>query len=453
MDLGARLTRRTLLGSAVGLAATAVPGLAMPAQAAARRPNVLWIITDDQMRASLRYMPRVRQRLVGQGTRFKSGYAALPMCGPARASMLSGMYAHNHGCLTNDTHQAFVDGGHDQDTVATRMKAAGYDTGYFGKYMNGMGVDPTYVAPGWDRWVNWLTDHDFCVDGVIKTVRQAHVDPYSAAKCRRFIETRTNRPWFAVFAPRNPHVGGGFEPSPAHAHDFDGVRWNPVAFNEQDMSDKPSFLRDLPLQKRSKMRAFWEGALEKLQDTDDQIEQLLDTLAVTGQLERTFIFFVSDNGFMLGEHRLAQKSRPYEESAGIPFVVRGPGISAGARGQLVSQVDLMPSTLAIAGLDPDFGRVLDGRSMLAPLMSGDWSGWRRRLLAEHPINGWALLRQGRLSFIDYYQLGAQELYDLAIDRHQMRSTARDTDTTALTARLTAMRTAAGMELRDLETAP
>ena len=336
MGLGARLTRRTLLaGAAGGLATMAVPGLAAPAQAAARRPNVLWIITDDQMRASLRYMPQVWERLVGRGTRFKRGYAAIPLCGPARASMLSGMYPHNHGCLTNDTHQAFVAARHQRDTVATRMKAAGYDTGYFGKYMNGMGVNPTYVAPGWDRWVNWLTDHDFCVDGAIRTVDKPHVDPYSAARCRQFIQARPGRPWFAVFAPRNPHMGGGFEPSREHAHDFDGVRWDPAAFNERDMSDKPRFLRDLPLVSRSAMRSVWEGILEKLQDTDDQIAQLLDTLAATGQLGRTFIFLVSDNGFMLGEHRLANKSRPYEESEGIPFVVRGPGVPAGTSRQMV----------------------------------------------------------------------------------------------------------------------
>ena len=452
MGLGARFTRRTLLGTAGGLAAVTVPGLATPVQAAGTpRPNVLWIITDDQMRSTLPHMPQVGRRLIGRGTRFKSGYAAVPLCGPARASMLSGWYPHNHGCLSNQTHRPFVDGGHDQDTVATRMKTTGYETGYFGKYMNGMEADQTYIAPGWDRWVNRVTDHVFCVDGLLKSVPQ--VDRFSAARCRDFVETRASVPWFAVFAPRNPHTGTKFEPSAEHAHDFDGVQWNPPALNEADMTDKPPFMQDLELQRRNKMRAVWEGKLEELQDTDDQVEQILGALAATNQLSRTLVFFVSDNGYMLGEHRMHAKGKAFEESAGIPFVVKGPGVTAGVDGTLVSQVDLMPTTLAAAGLDPDAGRVLDGRSMLGPLTSGDWSGWRRRMLVEHPKNGWAMLREGDLSFIDHHQLGQQELYDLATDPHQMRSTARGTDTRALTARLTAMRTATGMGLRQLEAAP
>ena len=458
MDLGAPFTRRTLLGTAA-TAAVVARALAGPtrAGAAVTPPNVLWIITDDQMRSTLPYMPRVGRRLVGRGMRFRKGYAAVPLCGPARASMLSGMYPHDHHCLTNGTHRRFVDQGLDQDTVATRMKAAGYDTGYFGKYMNGMhGEDRNriYRAPGWDRWVNRLVGQDFCVDGVVRTVK-GRVDQYSADKCRRFIEDRPGRPWFAVFAPRNPHNDFNLEynPTRAHAHDFDGVRWDPPAFNEQNMADKPSFWHAVRPRNRESMRAAWEGKLEELQDTDDHIAQILDALAATNQLDRTYIFFVSDNGFLLGEHRMFAKGKAFEESSGIPFVVRGPGVSVGTGGALVSQVDLMPTTLAIAGVDPDAGRPLDGRSMLGPLSSGDWSGWRRRLLVEHPKLGWAMLRERSLAFVDHYEAGEQELYDLATDPYQLRSRARDTDTTAMTARLTAMRTAGGVQLRELEAAP
>ena len=105
--------------------------------------NVLWIITDDQMRSSLRSMDRTWRRLVRKGVRFRNGYSAMPLCGPARASILTSRYPHNHGCDSNMTHQPFVAQGHDRDTAATRIKVAGYDTGYFGKYMNGLAQDPT----------------------------------------------------------------------------------------------------------------------------------------------------------------------------------------------------------------------------------------------------------------------------------------------------------------------
>jgi N-acetylglucosamine-6-sulfatase len=447
------LTRRTLLTGAVAT------GLAATAQRAACgativRPNVLWIITDDQMRSSLPYMPRVNKRLVGRGTRFSNGYAAIPLCGPARASMVTGLYPHNHGALTNATHQSFVAAGRDRDTVATRMKAAGYETGYFGKYMNGTETDPTYIAPGWDRWVNWLEDLDFNVDGEVRTINQTHVDPYSAAKCLNFIETRASTPWFAVFAPRNPHTGGGFEPSAEHADDYDGVAWDPTSLNEADMSDKPSHMQDLATRRKAEMRETWEHKLEELQDTDDQIESLLDALALTGQLERTFVFFVSDNGYMLGEHRLVAKGKPYEEATGIPFVVTGPGVPVGVNDALVSQVDLMPTTLAVAGVDPDAGGALDGRPMLVPLTSGDWTGWRRRLLVEHQGNGWSMLREGSHTYTCYHGLGEREMYDLSTDPAQMQNLYGNGQVPEPAAlyhlRLKQMKVASGLDLRALE---
>jgi len=421
------------------------------------RPNVLWIITDDATRRTLETMPYTMDKLVGQGVNFANGYVAVPWCGPARASMLTGMYLHNHGCDTNKTHRAFVHKGLDQDTVATRMAAAGYVNGYFGKYMNGHAQDPGYVAPGWDRWVT-LTDSVslFNVDGDLSRVDTDKVlpDQFSADHCSDFVVDNAGHPWFAVFAPTAPH--DPYTPSEEHAHDFDGVGWNPPAFNEKDLSDKAAFLRSDPRQEHHRMRRIWEGKLEELRDVDDQVRELMVTLADTGQLEDTVIIMVSDNGYLLGEHRLFQKKQPYEESTGIPFVVRGPGFAPGAPRALVSQVDLMPTTLAVAGLDPDAGRALDGRSMLANLRSGDWTDWRRRLLAENPKQGWAQLREGDLAYIDYYAHDAAELYDLSKDPHQMRSIPASASARARTERaraqreVGALRRAGGLELRALE---
>ena len=138
------------------------------------------------------------------------------------------------------------------------------------------------------------------------------------------------------------------------------------------MSDKPTWLRDLPPQDRGRMRRLYEGKLEELQDVDDHIGDVLDVLRRTGQLARTWIFVVSDNGYLLGEHRLFHKSQPYEEAAGIPFVVRGPGVEPRATDALVSQVDLMPTTLDIAGLDM--------RSSDTPTVPEGMAGFGIRLL-------------------------------------------------------------------------
>ena len=344
----------------------------------------------------------------------------MPLCGPARASILTSLYVHVHGCSTNLTHPRFVARGLDQDTVATRMHAAGYDTGYFGKYMNGHGQQPRYVAPGWDRWVTVVDGKTkMNIDGEVRTLDSSRdVDRFAARRLRRFIRRhRDTGPWFAVFAPTTPHFP--YTPSREHRHDFDGVPWDPPAFNEADMSDKPSFLRDLPRQDRDQMRRVLEGKLEELQDLDDQIGKVLDLLRNTDQRRRTWIFLVSDNGYLLGEHRLFRKEQPYEESAGVPFVVRGPQSPPRVVDALVSQVDLMPTTLDIAGLDPDSGRDLDGRSLLTPLITGDWSRWRRRLLVENPHLGWALLREGSTAYIEHDRKGEWELYNLERDPHQL----------------------------------
>jgi N-acetylglucosamine-6-sulfatase len=352
------------------------------------RPNVLWIITDDQPRHLLGKMARVQTRLVDQGIRFARGYTAVPWCGPARASMLTGMYPHNHGCLDNGTLPDFKDV--DNDTVATRMQAAGYRTGYFGKFINSNGTDPEYVAPGFDRYVTTIDEHD-----------------------------------------------------------YDNLTWDPPAFNETSMADKPTWLHGIPMQDREKMRSYVEGMSEELQDTDEQVDMLLDALQETGQLADTFIFYVSDNGYLFGEHRLFKKEQPYEESSGIPFVVRGPGVAQGnVNYKLVSQVDLMPTTLDIAGLDPDAGRELDGRSMLAGLR-GDWSGWRDRMLVENPYLGWAMLCEGSERFVDHYSKGQWECYDIATDPHQLTSK-NGIDPAPRRAKLAPLRSGAGQALRAAE---
>ena len=107
--------------------------------------------------------------------------------------MMTSLYAHNHRCLTNSTHQKFVRRGLAKDTVATRMKAAGYATGYFGKYMNGNAYDPKYVAPGWDRWVVRITKlNPYGVDGELQQVSSNPVkaEAYAAEKCIDFVRSR-----------------------------------------------------------------------------------------------------------------------------------------------------------------------------------------------------------------------------------------------------------------------
>jgi len=419
---------------------------------------VLWIITDDATRRSLRTMPHTMQLLVRPGMNFVNGYVATPWCGPSRVSMLTGMYAHNHQVISNATLPRFVDRGLDQDTIATRMRNSGYTTGQFGKYLNGNQARPDYVGVGFDRWVDNIgTTHDdvpnFNIDGQMQRVEQSHevADAFSAHHCRRFIRDHAHTPWFAMFAPTAPH--DPYSPSLTHEHDFDHVAWDPPAMNEVDLSDKEVFVRSRRKRDREAMRSAWEGKLEELRDVDDQVRNIFRALSQTGQHDNTYIFMISDNGYLLGEHRLFRKEQPYEESAGVPFTVWGPGVRAGTNRELVTSVDLMPTTLSIAGLGPDAGRELDGRSMIRHLRSLDWQSWRTRLMCENPNLGWAMLREGNYAFIDYYSQSGTELYNLGSDPYQMRAIPL-TESPGLHERflgqVTELRASAGRALRQLE---
>src|SRR6185295_13747412 len=149
-----------------------------------------------------------------------------------------------------------------------------------------------------------------------------------------------------------------------------------------------------------------------------------DALADTGQLERTVIIFTSDNGFLLGEHRiLDQKYYPYEESIRVPLIIRGGGFPAGATAaQMVSNVDLAPTIVALTGAQPR--RVLDGRPLL-PLALDPQQGKNRTLLIEGVNAGtgkpsFQAVRDPGWLYVEY-ATGDRELYDLGKDPFELRS--------------------------------
>jgi N-acetylglucosamine-6-sulfatase len=155
---------------------------------------------------------------------------------------------------------------------------------------------------------------------------------------------------------------------------------------------------------------------------DIMVKDLVGAIDETGQMERTYVVFASDNGFVLYRHRLYSKGFPYEESQGIPFVVRGPGVRQGAVSpELVANIDLAPTIAHWAGIQPP--QYVDGRS-LVPLLEGTAGSWRRYLLFEyflapgHPYVG-VRTAVGE-SYIEY-ENGEKEYYDLRVDPWQLES--------------------------------
>lgn len=209
-----------------------------------------------------------------------------------------------------------------------------------------------------------------------------HDTDYLSRKAEDFVRARRDerRPWFLVVATNAPH-------SPAFAAErhrdlFRKARMpQPPSFNEADVSDKPTWIRRLPRlspQQVGEVKEQWRQRQRSLESVDDQVGNVVGALADTNQLKNTYVVYASDNGYLLYRHRVKAKGAPYEESIGVPLIVRGPSVPHGAvRGQIVSNTDWAPTISSWAGVRPP--NFVDGRSF-SPLLSPSPPAWRKRIL-------------------------------------------------------------------------
>ena len=127
------------------------------------KPNIVFVLTDDLDYASTQKMPQLTSLLADQGTSFEQAFVSHPICCPSRATFLTGLYDHNHGVKGNAPpeggFQTFVSEGHEENSIAVGLQEAGYQTAFFGKYLNQYPADdPTHVPPGWDEWYGKLDE-------------------------------------------------------------------------------------------------------------------------------------------------------------------------------------------------------------------------------------------------------------------------------------------------------
>src|SRR5687767_1708189 len=334
----------------VSMALTALLSLSVPgsipkdAQSLTAKPNIVFILTDDMRKDDLNYMPKTRSVLKAKGMSFSNAFVSNALCCPTRATIMRGQYSHNTGVWTNKGSnggvQAYRNEGHEKDNMATRLDAAGYRTGLFGKYLNE--YSGTKDKPrGWDRWFAHTGgahyyDYKINDDGRIIHYGSTSADYETdviADHAKTFIgaSAKAGEPFFAYVAPRAPHSPA--TPATRDKHAYDGLKARrPPSFNEKKVSDKPPWIRKLPRlsdAKKAKIDNRAEKRAETLQALDDLVAGIVGRLADRGVLSKTYIFFTSDNGWHAGEHRIPQeKWRPYEEDVRVPLLVRGPGVKA-----------------------------------------------------------------------------------------------------------------------------
>lgn len=438
-----------------------LPGLwlggasAAPQSSSAPAPNVLLIVTDDQRVGTLEVMPETKRRFVQQGVRFPNAFATTPLCCPSRASILTGRYAHNHGVRTNGDTSVL-----DHETTLQRsLQDAGYLTGIVGKFLNGW--DPAAAPPFWDRWAvqsppgfgSGYYGSTFGVDGEVMEVPGYSTDfvrRQSRSLLTEFDEQNDDAPWFLFVAPYAPHPPS--TPEAAYEEAPVSPKTGNPAVEEEDRTDKPRYVQDSTVSPE-----LWshrrELQLRTLMSVDDLVARLMSTLRTLEERGNTLAFFISDNGFLWGEHGLKAKSTPYEHSIRIPFYVRWPARIEGGRidTRPVGTVDLAPTILDAAGIAPP--TPLDGRSFLDPKA-------RDRMHLEYwkqgkaPAPAWASTWTPEWQYIEYYDdadgVTFREYYNLGSDPWQLDNLLGDSDPSndpgeleALSAQLAADRECAG----------
>lgn len=431
--------------------------LAPTSATAAERPNVVVIMTDDQDASSMRVMRGVERQLAGKGTTFSNAFATFPLCCPSRATFLTGQYGHNHGVMSNHPPEGGYSAFDDSGTLPVAMRRAGYRTGYVGKYLNGYQAqarqDPSTIPPGWSYW-HALVGGRMYKYGMNDNGRLRHYGRRArnyqtdvlARYSRHFIRqaSRGRRPFFLSLMTFAPHTETGRRlapnprSAPRHRGAFSRARLpRSPSFDEADVSDKPQSVRSRPRLDDDARQAIldqYRARLASLLAVDDAVKGIVAALRRSGELRNTLIVFTSDNGFLLGEHRLRGKVELYEEAARVPLVMRGPGVPRGVtRPQVVGNIDLAPTIMDVAGATPR--RLPDGVSLL-PMARNATRGRDRSLLLENRRS--AAVRSSRHMYAEHAS-GEQELYELLADPFQLESIheADDPGTEAVRARLAA----------------
>lgn len=383
-----------------------------------RGVNILILMSDDQRYDTMAYMPRTQALIFDQGVTFRRAYITTPSCCPSRASLLTGLYAYNHRVHENQDPL-------DKATFFEDFHAAGYYTGLVGKYLNSWDGS---MRPEFDYWVSfeggsspyfnprlnvqgeWL-EHSGYMTYILGDYAQEFLDQALVQQA----------PFVLLFTPNAPHEPS--DPAPGDETLYpDLPLYRPPSFNEADVSDKPAWVQEyepLTEERIEEIDRLRLRMIQSLNALDQVVEGILTRLEQAGELDNTFIVYLSDNGYFWGEHRRWRgKGYAWEESILVPFAVRYPPLIPEAREDthLVANIDLAPTFYQLAGLEVP--EEMDGLSLI-PLLQGQ-PAWRDRLVIENWIRfgPFVAVRTERYLYVEW-ESDRPELYDTQEDPYQL----------------------------------
>ena len=394
----------------------------------AKPRNVIFILSDDHRYDFMGFMGRVpwlqtpnMDRLARDGAHIKNAFVTTSLCSPSRATILTGLYAHQHQVVDNQAAQppGLV-------FFPQYLQKAGYRTAFFGKWHMGGEIagDNDSPRPGFDHWEGFrgqgiyygvtlnidgkritygqdvyttdlLTEH--AIDWLKQQRRQDPNKPfflYLSHKAvhddftppARYKDCYKNKevplppnfktPYYGIKTPptRDPATG-----KPASGPDYYGPDMQPTWVKNQRESWHGV---DYAYHGREDWQDNVRRYCETLRGVDDSIGAVLDYLKQTGQLENTLVIYMGDNGFAWGEHGLIDKRQFFEESTRVPMLAYCPEIIKPGTivRQMVLNLDIAPTILDAAGIQKPAN--MPGASML-PLLQGKQVAWRDRFYYEY----------------------------------------------------------------------
>lgn len=421
------------------------------AAASVKPRNILFILVDDQRYDAFGALGHpflqtpAADALLAGGTHFENAYVTTALCSPSRATILTGLYAHTHRIVDNQSGMA-----PGLRFFSQELQEAGYRTAFIGKWH--MGNEGDEPRPGWSHWVSFAGQGNYFPELANGQTAQLNVDGKHVPQTAYITDELTdyalrwlrakrdqNTPWMLYLSHKAVHAN--FLPAPRHQGRYANAEIKPLPSTKGTPADerRPMWARN--------QRNSWHGAeypyhgtqgslediyrryCETLLAVDESTQRLTNYLRETGQLDSTLIIYMGDNGHLWGEHHLIDKRTAYQASIRVPLIFHCPEIVPAGRtvGHLVANLDIAPTILDAAGLSRPSH--YQGLSLL-PLASGaQVPEWRGELIYEYFWERWApstptlhALVTTRWKFIRAYGLwDLHELYDLQNDPHELNN--------------------------------
>lgn len=438
----------TILLTGITLANTVQAGQSNAADA--DRPRIIVFLTDDQRYDAMGALnpalntPNI-DRLAEEGVHFSNAFVTTSLCSPSRATLLTGLPMREHGVVDNN-----ADLSAEFDTFPQALQRAGYDTALIGKWH--MGGENASPRPGFDHWVSFPGQGFYYPQGRFGQVPLLNVDGEEVEQTGYITDELTDyalnwldsrdqaeEPFMLYLSHKAVHAF--FEPAERHLGGYEDMVIEDVTPSMEEMKSEPMWVQN--------QRNSWHGAdyayhadmslvefrrdyYETLSAVDDSLGRVIEWVEASEDADNTYIVFLSDNGFMFGEHGLIDKRNAFEESMRIPLLVWSPGLERKGVTETasVSMLDIAPTLIELAGAETP--AELTGRSLM-PFLSASVSDWDDEVIYEyfwefnypHTPTQFAI-RDGQWKYVRLHGVWDQDaLYDLSNDPGETRNLIAD----------------------------